>query len=365
MKLNRPSGRWSLPLVQRRIQLSDLMNALLLLAVIALVLELFPSNYYMLLPGDARSVDPMLSIKGYPPVHGHGGLYMTDVTVYKVDHKLEELYGRLNPQADLEPTQAVSGGLSQRQYLHLNAQLMTNSIQEAEVAALTALGRYKITCAASKPQIQGVLPHTPAARVLRPGDVIAAVDGQAVCSTTQTFPLVRRFRPGRVLHLTILRGNKPVSVAVRTVAARRTRTGLQPDPHGATPIIGVSLQDVLLPGSIHLPVKIHINPGNTVGPSAGLMFTLAIIERLERRDIARGCKVAGTGTVDYNGVVGPIGGAKQKIIAARGAGAQYFLVPTEPDNLGPARANRGSIRVIPVRSVRAALQALSRIGPCP
>ncbi|MGI8826941.1 MAG: S16 family serine protease [Chloroflexota bacterium] len=356
------SGRFALK--RRRPKPSDILTLLMVVAIAAAVLSLLPASYYMLLPGDARPVARMIHIQGYSPVPSQGGLFMTDVTVYKVNHKLEELYGRINPNADLEPVQAVAGNLSENQYLHVNALAMTDSIQEAEIAALSVLGRYKLSCSALRPQIGGVLPHTPAGRLLQPGDIIERVGTRTPCGSPGLFPLIRRMRPGAVLDLTVLRGNRTRVFHVRTIPGKLTRSGLLPSARGKIAMMGVALQDTLVPGAVHLPVKIHINPGDTVGPSAGLMFTLGIVEQLKRQDITHGCKIAGTGTVDYLGQVGEIGGAKQKIIAARGAGAEYFLVPNTPGNVAPARAHRGHVTVIPVNTARVALAALMRIKPC-
>jgi PDZ domain-containing protein len=124
-------------------------------------------------------------------------------------------------------------------------------------------------------------------------------------------------------------------------------------------IIGVVVQD-----RFSFPVKISINVGDIGGPSAGMMFALGIIQILERHDLTHGCIVAGTGTIDSSGNVGPIGGAKQKIIAARRAGARYFLVPDTPDNVGPARSARGGVEVVPVKTLRQALGFLQRLKPC-
>ena len=93
-------------------------------------------------------------------------------------------------------------------------------------------------------------------------------------------------------------------------------------------------------------------------------FSLGIVQRLQKQDLTHGCKVAGTGTIDFDGAVGAIGGAKQKIIAAQRTGARYFLVPDVPDNVRPAMANRGDITVLPVKTLREALARLSRIKPC-
>jgi PDZ domain-containing protein len=142
---------------------------------------------------------------------------------------------------------------------------------------------------------------------------------------------------------------------VRTIASKN---GV-PDKHGKTALVGIYVQDQIV-----FPVKISIKPGDIGGPSAGLMFSLGIIERLQRHSITHGCTVAGTGTIDYQGNVGAIGGAKQKIIAARDAGAKYFFVPNVKDNLQPALSARGNVTVVPVKTLRQAVDYLKHIKPC-
>ncbi|HEX8918573.1 MAG TPA: hypothetical protein VF898_08725, partial [Chloroflexota bacterium] len=111
---------------------------LLLVAGILIVLEILPANAYVILPGEAIPVEPMISVQGQPPGKTSGNLYMTDVSYYKANHLLEQLYGQLNPDADIEQVQTFSGGLSQSQYEQYNSDLMVDSIQQAEAAALSA-----------------------------------------------------------------------------------------------------------------------------------------------------------------------------------------------------------------------------------
>jgi PDZ domain-containing protein len=325
------------------------------LVVIVGALEILPSNYYILLPGDALPVAPMITIPHHPAQGNPDALLMTDVTFIKADHLLQELYGRLNPNADLEKPQQFSGGLSQTQYLKLNAGLMDDSTHEAEAAALSTIPGYHPTYAPTGPRIVFLVPKTPAASVLKTGDVVEYVDGHRVHRAAQVAPYVHQVKPGGTVHLGILRKGKLLHVTTRTVRS----TNGTPDPHGKTALIGIEVQDQL-----RFPVNIKINAGDIVGPSAGLMFALGIIQRLSKTDITHGCKVAGTGTIDATGTVGAIGGAKQKIVAARDAGARYFFVPDVKENLDPAEANRGSVTVVPVKSLRQALTYLSHLTPC-
>lgn len=199
------------------------------------------------------------------------------------------------------------------------------------------------------------VPHTPAASALTVGDVIEAVDGHRVHCAAAVSPLIKRLRPGQRVRMTVLHRGHVIQVRLTTIPS----TNGTPDKHGKTPLIGVFVQDQFV-----FPVKITVNAGDIGGPSAGLMFSLGIVQRLENRDITHGCAVAGTGTISYDGQVGPIGGAKQKIIAARRAGAKYFLVPDTPDNLQPALKSRGNTTVVPIKTLRQALEYLDRLRPC-
>ncbi|HLJ68038.1 MAG TPA: S16 family serine protease [Chloroflexota bacterium] len=339
----------------RHLGMSIVTAVLLLAAIAALILWLIPANDYLLLPGQASQVAPMISIAGHRAPPGGGNLYMTDVTLYKVDHYLEELYGRFRSDGELLPAREVAGTLNDTQYQQFNACLMQSSIQDAEVAALSQVPGFHPRFSPNGPTIVCVLSGTPASKLLRPGDIVEAVNGTRTLRALQISPVVHRVRPGEVVHLRLLRRDRLVTVTVRTIAS----TGGQPDPRGKTALIGVQLMDEPV-----LPVRITINAGSIGGPSAGLMFALGIVQRLEKADLTHGCKVAGTGTIDGNGNVGPIGGAKQKIIAAQHAGARYFLVPATPDNLGPARANRGSVTVVPVKTLSGALSFLRHLKPC-
>lgn len=337
--------------------LSGVFTGFLLVAVVLGVLYLIPAHYYVLAPGDALAVDPMISIKGFSPLDGRNHLYMTDVRLIPVDHLLEQLYWKLHPDVEFQPAQQITQGLSESQYNRLNAQFMTNSVQEAEAAALSVTRGYRLRVKDQGPQVVVTVPNTPAASVLQPGDIIASINGHPTPHSGDVAPLVRRGRPGESVRLVFLRNGRRLTVPVRTVPS----TNGKPNKNGRTPLIGVSLQDKV---SFVFPVKISIDAGNIGGPSAGLMFSLGIVQRLQHRDLTHGCTVAGTGTIDFTGHVGAIGGAKQKIVAARSAGARYFLVPDTPDNVGPARSAADGVKVVPVKTLRQALAYLDHLKPC-
>lgn len=338
-----------------RLGFSVIPAALLVILATLLVLYLIPANSYLLMPGQALNVEQMISVKGHPLGHKQGKLYMTDVSLYKADHLLEELYGHVSPNTDIQPAPQVSGSLSPSQFNQYNVDLMTNSIQDAEAAALNTTSRYRPHYASTGPKIVFLVPNLPASRKLRIGDVVEYINGNRTLRAGQVGPIVKRGRPGQIVHLRILRHGRLLSEAVGTVPS----TNGTPDKHGKTPLMGIVVQDQII-----FPISISVRPGDIGGPSAGLMFSLGILQRLSPTDITKGCKIAGTGTIDFAGNVGAIGGAKQKIIAARNAGAKYFLVPDVPDNFNPAVANRGNVTVVPVKTLHQALQFLKHLRPC-
>lgn len=107
------------------------------------------------------------------------------------------------------------------------------------------------------------------------------------------------------------------------------------------------------------PVNATIKPGQVAGPSAGLVFALEIITRMDK-DIVMGRKIAGTGILDYEGRVLPVGGVAQKTIACREEGIEIFLVPRQ--NLNDALPFAGDMEVYGVNTVQEAIMVLSSIS---
>ncbi len=128
------------------------------------------------------------------------------------------------------------------------------------------------------------------------------------------------------------------------------------------PMVGI----VPVTKDLHLdfPVEVTIDPGQVTGPSAGLAFTLTIIDEMTPGSLTGGKKVAVTGTMDLDGNVGEVGGVPQKTAAALDAGAKLMLVP--PPELKQARDRAGdSMKVVGVRTIDDALRALRQNGGAP
>jgi PDZ domain-containing protein len=150
---------------------------------------------------------------------------------------------------------------------------------------------------------------------LQHGDVVLRVNGDEVTGPEQLARVVQDAGPGAALRLDLRRDDADQSVEVSTVASPA-------DP--AKGYLGVSLG--VLADS---PVTVDFHLDDVGGPSAGLIFSLGIVDKLTSQDLLDGRFVAGTGTMDDDGTVGAIGGIAQKLAAAKENGAQLFLAPKD------------------------------------
>jgi PDZ domain-containing protein len=195
------------------------------------------------------------------------------------------------------------------------SRLLFKSAQDAaKVAALRALDRRVPTV----PAVYVVEKSFPAYGKLRVGDLIRAADGRENLTVSQFVEVVRAKKPGQSVTIDYERKGKPGTVRVAT------RRDPKP-PHNAR--IGISPVEMYEPSKA---MKIDFHTGSKIGgSSAGMMFALAIYDRLTPGALAAGKHIAGTGTIRVDGSVGPIGGIRQKTIGAASAGATIFLAPAK------------------------------------
>jgi PDZ domain-containing protein len=223
---------------------------------------------------------------------------------------------------------------------------MVDSKLTATKVALERLG-YRVSVTGDGALVTDVKLGDPADGHLQVGDVIKTVDGEAVSLHDQVVRKVRQHKPGDVIVIGFNRGGVDKTVELKSVA----------DPEGNARI-GVVLQTNNL--KYDFPVDLDIETGLVGGPSAGLAFTLALIDDLTEGELTGGRNVAVTGTIDAAGNVGQVGGVAQKTVTARDAGAIAFLVPPEEEK--DAKRFAGKMEIISVRTLADALAALHRLG---
>ncbi len=310
----------------------------------AVGLWLTPSGQYLLLPDEARPVAPLVQIadEGPQAAGDDAGIYMVDILVRRAN-LLERLMPGLNSGASLISAQAINPhGVSDQQRRQTSSLDMTRSQQVAAAVALESLG-YEVEATPSGAEIQTVVPDTPAAGRLRPGDVIVEANGRAVETPADLRDAMEPVEPGATVEIAYRRSGGLSEVTLETAPA--------PDDPGRA-VIGIIVQQA---ATIDLPIDIDIDAGSVGGPSAGLAFALDIVDELGS-DVDQGRLIVVTGELSLDGSVEPIGGIKQKAIGAKEAEADVFVVPE--GNAEEAREYAGGIEIVAVESFDEALDEL-------
>jgi PDZ domain-containing protein len=340
----------------RRVRLWIAAGSLSLLVALGLVAALVPVPYLTFAPGAATPVAPIIAVGGgFPADHPERSVAFTTVSQRDAT-LLDALRGWIDDDVQVLPREAVYGSQSREQNRRYNAQLMDTSKLAAAVAAERRLG-YTVDVPTSGTVVRNIAAGTPAEGVLELDDVIVAVDGTDIEHLDQLRDLLQVGGPGAEHRLLVERpagSTTRVELAIRTVPA-------DDDPSRA--IIGIIPEERILPFdlSTQLPVPLAIESGRVGGPSAGLAFALAILDVLTPGELTGGHKVAVTGTIDFDGRVGPVGGGTQKAVAVRNAGYEAFLVPSAELEEVQAKVGR-DLRVIAVDTLQEALDALASLG---
>ena len=328
-----------------------------LFVVLAAVIALVPVPYVTWSPGATHDlfgqVDgaDVITITGAPTYATTGEVLMTTVAVTAPESTLslpEAFFAYWLPSREVLPRAAVyREGENPTDISQGESQMMTDSQSEAVVAALRQAG----TEVRTWPMVESVTASGSANGILQPGDLIQSVTANGNTSTAASIQVVQdaiaSAGVGRPVDFKVLRGDDLIPVTVTTRA-----TSANPDK----PIIGITLTS----GYTYGPdVAFSIDPA-VGGSSAGLMFALAIADKLTSRDIISSRVVAGTGTIDADGTVGAIGGVQEKIAGAVRDGATIFLLPRA--NCVDVGTPPAGIRLVPVDSLPEAVEALNTLN---
>ena len=187
----------------------------------------------------------------------------------------------------------------------------------------------------------------PSARKLQPGDAIEKVNGTPITGLDQFQSLLKHTKPGQNIVVDYRRKNGHAGTTTITLGRNADRDW---------GFLGVSVRE-----APWAPFKITFNLANIGGPSAGLMFALAVIDKLTSGNLAGSKFIAGTGTIDADGKVGAIGGITHKMLAAHEAGATVFLVPS--DNCAEARGgNDDGLELLKVETIGQTVDVLHTLS---
>jgi PDZ domain-containing protein len=328
----------------------------LVFVLLAVALVAVPVPFVAWSPGGTRdtlgTVDgkPIIEVQGIPTHETTGRLDLTVVSVTPAGARLslpQALLAHWLPHRDVLPLDSVyAPGKSASQVQAEDADMMSTAQDDAVVAALRADDQ-PVT---PLPAVFSVTVGGPAHTILRPGDLVLAVDGVATPATADVSRRIQAHEPGETVAFTVVRQGEERTERVRTVAST-TQDG--------TPVVGITLG----PGYRYDP-RISFELGQRIGgPSAGLVFALAIYDKITPGALLAGRHVAGTGSITPDGEVGGIGGIQEKIAGAEDAGATVFLVPAANcGDLAGVRTDMTLVKVGTLGDAVGALQTLQQAG---
>lgn len=331
----------------------------LTVAIFALLaLTLLPTSFVIQQPGpvfntlgstqNASGEDvPLISVNGAQTYPTSGALDLLTVQVVGSRERTPSWFELAlawfdRSRAVLPLDDVFPQGQSTEQRNQESAVMMVDSQKEATAAALTHLG-YDV-----KPMVRvySLTDDSPATGILQKDDIILAANGQAITETDELRSIINA-GSGAPVTLTVERAGGTLNETV---------TPKQVTSDGKTLwLIGVSTMH-----DYDFPIDVTIQLDNVGGPSAGMMFALGIIDTLSDGNLNGGEQVAGTGTIDASGTVGPIGGIRQKMYGAVDAGARWFLAPEANCDEVVGHVPDG-LRVFSVGTLDDALTALKAI----
>jgi Lon-like protease len=330
-------------------------TAVVLVASSVLAAAVVRVPYWSFSPGALRDTSSIVRVDGAEVYPVDGTISFATVSIRGRLTVLRFIADWVNPDAAVVEERQVLGDRDRDENRQINFQLMDMSTQTSTYVALQRLG-YEVRRTGSGAIVLAVEAGEAADGVIDPGDTIVAVDGVPIAVTEDLVSTISDQPPGAAVTLSV----NPLGTT--DVDERVVRLGRR-DDDPSRGFLGVRPQTRDL--AYEFPVEVSFTTGNVSGPSAGLAFTLTLIDLLTPGSLTGGLDVAATGTIDEAGNVGPIGGLEHKAIAARRAGYDVFFVPasTPPHELEAAHRRAGdSLLIIEVVTLDDALEALEELG---
>jgi Lon-like protease len=314
-----------------------------------------PLPYYRFSPGTLYPTQVVISVTGVPSYREDTGLIDFTTVSSKKATALEAGLARFDPAVELIDAALIDGDRPPEETRQINLEAMADSKQKAEVVAARALG-FPVTILGTGAVVRSVGAGMPAEKILKKNDTVVEIDGVAVSTADDLVKQLQTHAPGDTI---TLRVEGPPSA-----------DGTKPEPRTETAVLGARKDDATKPilgidlgtrnPDFKVPFSVQIDSKSVGGPSAGLAFTLGIVDVLTPGSLTGGRPIAVTGTIELDGSVGPIGGIRQKTFLAKRNGMELFVVPTAEAE--EARSYAGSMKVVGVDTLDDALKALADNG---
>lgn len=328
-------------LVRRLIVLAVLVG--LTIAAFKLPLPMF----YAYVPGPVRDVELLVDVEGAQTYVSEGELYLTTVSVDLSVTFADAVGALIDAHEQIVMKEQVTQGRSIEELEREQLAEMARSKRAAEEVVLTTLGLAHPT--GDGAEVTQIIVDSPADGRIEPGDLILEIDGRPVATSCDVGRRINEREVGEEVEVTLRRSGRLRTLTVPTVASSE---------NPQEPLIGVFMRD--RNRSFDSGIDVAFKTGRIAGPSAGLMFSLALYDRLTPDDLTEGRAIAGTGTIACDGGVGAIGGIEQKVAGAEAAGAEVFLAPA--GNYEVARRAADDMEVVSISRFADALEYLTSSG---
>jgi PDZ domain-containing protein len=311
------------------------------LTVLILVILLYPTSYLVTYPGLTMNMNQYAQVEGGRSEDQIAGVLIFERPAFPVDW----LYAKVFSHYEFVKRQKNEPSLGEQLQQVRLEQLDANQIASAVAFQKVGKGHGATSHGV---RVIGVLKGASAAKQLNVGDIIIQVQGTSVTTTTDLIDLMKQVAPGDEVTLVVIRNEQKQSLTLHTQVDKN-------DPNKA--VLGIQISDEI---QVDLPLKVHFHEYllHVGGPSHGAMLTLALIDQLTPGGVTNGNRVAGTGTIDIHGKVGPIGGIRQKAFSVERTRADVFFVPEE--QLKEARQGAAQLNIVPVKTIDDILKWLQK-----
>ena len=287
---------------------------LIIILVSLMPFGLIKTDFYFMSPGPPYQWD--IEIEGAKSFDYDGNLYQLTVRRDEANY-FTYIWAKVDNSVDLYSREVIlPKGVTPQQLSEISIQNMKTSENVAIAVALDSLD-FKVESQGDGVLVVGILEDSPVEGKLLKEDLIKSINNDEINSTTEFIALLRTYDIGDTVSIGLLRNNTDITIETKLI---------EHVDYEGEPMVGFLAST---PNQRFVfPINVDIDTGNVGGPSAGLMMALNVYNSLTQDDLTKGIKVAGTGTIEIDGSVGPVGGVKQKVIAAKKAGSSLILVPT-------------------------------------
>lgn len=330
-------------------------RTIVLIALLLVFGTFFKLPYYVTMPGTAEPLRPLVEVKGG---YKEKGKFMLTTVRMGQANLFSFVFAHMSKYNELYRIDEVrQQDENDEEYTYRQLKMMENS-KETAIAVAYKKANKPVSYRNKGVYVLYVVDNMPAAKYLKSGDQLVAIDGQRLNDADEFIQYVSGKKKGDRVRITYKRSGKEKTATLT----------LAPFPNEKNRIgLGVS---VMTDRDIVTDPPVHIESDDIGGPSAGLMFALEVYNQLVPEDLTKGYDIAGTGTINIDGEVGPIGGISQKVIAAHRAGADIFFAPNErgakhsnyKEAVKTAKDIGTKMKIVPVDTFDDAVQFLQKLS---